>query len=157
MRPTEPPAEFVERRLRLAVIARSSARGVRGYRFAGFSLLPAGSPPRTPGVRNGTQVWRPPNATAGWRSRVRRHYVDIGTPPDYLAANLHAAGVGSLIAPDAVVDGPVERSVVGAAARVYGSLENCVVFPGGYVGSDERLAEAVRVGRDVTVRVPRPG
>jgi len=130
------------------------------YRFAGFTLLPASvaaalSAERSELVR---EVWRP--AERDGRLEIIEHpghYLDIGTPADYLAANLHAAGAGSLIAPDAVVDGPVERSVVGAGARVYGSLERCVVFPAGYVAPAERLADAVRVDRDVTVRVPRAG
>jgi NDP-sugar pyrophosphorylase family protein len=126
-----------------------------GYLFAGVSQLPASvaaglRPERSDLVH---EVWRP--AEREERLEVveyRGAYLDTGTPPDYLAANLHAAGAGSLVAADAVVDGPVERSGVGAGATVYGSLTRCVVLPGGYVGPDERLTDAVRAGREVTLR-----
>jgi hypothetical protein len=49
------------------------------------------------------------------------------------------------------VTGPAEQAVVGAGAVVRGSLRRAVVWPGGYVGPGERLVDAVRVGRDLTV------
>jgi hypothetical protein len=57
--------------------------------------------------------------------------IDCGTPGDYLAANLHASG---------------GRDVVGAGAVVEGVIERCVVWPGAYVGPDERLRDTVRAG-----------
>jgi CTP:molybdopterin cytidylyltransferase MocA len=57
--------------------------------------------------------------------------IDCGRPADYLAANLLASGGVSVVGEGAVVEGSVERSVV---------------WPGGYVGPQERLVEAVRAG-----------
>ncbi len=122
--------------------------------FAGFSLIPAAdaaclAPVRSELVR---EVWRP--AERAGRLELIRYdglYLDTGTVPDYLAANLHAAGDGSLIAADAVVTGRVERCVVGAAATVRGAATRSVIFPGAVVADDEVLADAVRVGADLTV------
>lgn len=57
--------------------------------------------------------------------------VDCGTPADYLAANL------------ATSDG---EPVIGAGAVVEGGVTRCVVWPGAYVGPDERLVDAIRAG-----------
>ena len=124
------------------------------HRFAGFSLLPAAVVAGLPRQRSDLvrEVWRP--AERDGRLEVveyRGVYLDTGTPADLLAANLHAAGPAGLVAPDAVVTGRVARSVVGAGARVHGSLTRCVIFPDGYVEAGEHLVDAIRVGRDVTV------
>jgi N-acetyl-alpha-D-muramate 1-phosphate uridylyltransferase len=58
-------------------------------------------------------------------------FIDCGTPQQYLGANLHAGG---------------GRSVVGAGARVLGSVERCVVWDGAWVGPQERLVEVIRAG-----------
>ncbi|HZN18461.1 MAG TPA: sugar phosphate nucleotidyltransferase [Micromonosporaceae bacterium] len=130
------------------------------HRFAGLSLLPwpavaaldASVPAPTELVR---EVWRPYEAAG--KLEVTEHsgvFMDTGTPATYLAANLHAAargGSGSLIDPTAKVAGQVDRAVVGAEAVVEGALTRTVVWPGGYVGPDEHLTDAVRVGRDLTV------
>jgi hypothetical protein len=79
-------------------------------------------------------------------------FLDTGTPADYLAANLHAAGDGDLVDASAEVTGLLSRAVVGTQARVEGRVTRGVVWPGGYVGPDEHLVDAVRVGRDLTVR-----
>ena len=123
-------------------------------RFAGFSLLPADVAAAIPAGRTElvSQVWRP--AERAGRLEVIEYdglYLDTGTPPDYLRANLHAAGQGSLIAPDAVVTGTVRHSVVGAGAVVRGSLLRSVALPGSLVAAGESLVDAIRVGRDVTV------
>jgi len=55
------------------------------------------------------------------------------------------------VAADAFVPGEIDHAVIGGGARVHGSVTRSVVFPGGFVGEDERLVDAVRVGRDVTV------
>jgi N-acetyl-alpha-D-muramate 1-phosphate uridylyltransferase len=69
--------------------------------------------------------------------------VDCGRPADYLAANLMASGGGSVIGKGAVVEGSVER---------------CVVWPGAYVGPQERLVEVVRAGsRDRPLTVAAGG
>jgi N-acetyl-alpha-D-muramate 1-phosphate uridylyltransferase len=39
-----------------------------------------------------------------------------------------------------------------AGARVSGSITRSVVFPGGVVGEEEDLVDAIRLGTDVTVR-----
>ena len=78
----------------------------------------------------GGSTW---STTARWRSTAAR-------PADYLAANLHASG---------------GRSVVGAGAVVEGAIDRCVVWPGAYVGPDERLVDTIRAGtRDQPVTVP---
>jgi NDP-sugar pyrophosphorylase family protein len=128
-------------------------------RFAGFSLLPPDVIAELPDgpaelVR---AVWRP--AERAGRLEIIPYdgvYLDTGTPATYLAANLHAAGSGSLIGPDAVVDGTVTHSVVGAGARVQGSIARTVVFPGGSVGPDEHLVDAIRQGAEVTVHAAGP-
>jgi len=74
--------------------------------------------------------------------RHRGTAIDCGTPPDYLRANLHAAG---------------GRPVVGDGAVVEGELDRCVVWPGAHVGSHERLSECIRAGTrtdPVTVAAP---
>jgi N-acetyl-alpha-D-muramate 1-phosphate uridylyltransferase len=125
-------------------------------RFAGFSLLPGAVAAALAGGRADLvdTVWRP--AEREGRLELVRYdgeYRDTGTPADLLAANLHAAAAGSLIAPNAHVTGSVEHAVVGADAEVHGSVAHSVVFPGGVVGPGERLESAIRVGRDLTVTV----
>ncbi|HEX2773312.1 MAG TPA: sugar phosphate nucleotidyltransferase [Micromonosporaceae bacterium] len=125
-----------------------------GHYFAGFSLLPwryvrdlrvePGDLVRT--------VWRP--AEAAGELEVIGYagtFLDAGTPADYLAANLHAAGGGNLIDPSASVSGAGERAVVGAGAVVAGRVTRAVVWPGGVVAEQEHLADGVRVGRQLTV------
>ncbi|MGI5214008.1 nucleotidyltransferase family protein [Plantactinospora sp. CA-290183] len=125
-----------------------------GHRFAGFSLLPWARVRDLPVevselVRT---VWRPAEA-AGELEVVdyRGTFLDTGTPGDYLAANLHAAGGGSLVHRTATVTGRYERAVIGAGALVRGSVGRVVVWPGGVVEAEERLTDAVRVGRTLTV------
>jgi MurNAc alpha-1-phosphate uridylyltransferase len=125
------------------------------YRFAGMSLLPWSMvrtlrPEPSDLVRT---VWRP--AEAAGRLTVVEHpgtYLDTGTVADYLAANLHAAGDGNLVDAGATVTGTLTRAVVGAGATIDGRVTRGVVWPGGYVGPDEDLVDAVRVGRGLTVR-----
>jgi N-acetyl-alpha-D-muramate 1-phosphate uridylyltransferase len=131
------------------------------HRFAGFSLLPWSAVAPLPVAPSDLvrTVWRPAQA-AGALEVVEYPgtYLDTGTPPDYLAANLDAAGGADLVAPDATVTGRLERAVVGTGAVVRGRLTRAVIWPGGYVGPDEHLVDAVRAGRDLTVScAPRPG
>ncbi len=127
------------------------------YRFAGFSLLPAGrvaALAAEPGdlVR---VVWRPAE-TAG-ELRVVDYggtYVDSGTATDYLAANLHEAGRaagGSLVDETASVSGSASHSVIGAGAVVSGTIDRTVVWPGCVVAVGERLTDAIRYGDGETV------
>jgi NDP-sugar pyrophosphorylase family protein len=128
--------------------------GFAGHRFAGFSLLPWRyvrdlTPDPAELVRT---VWRPAEAEGALEVvTFTGTYLDTGTPRDYLAANLHAAGDGDLIAAGARVTGPVERAVVGAGAVVEGALTRAVVWPGGYVGRHEHVVDAIRAGADLTV------
>ncbi|SDZ06081.1 MurNAc alpha-1-phosphate uridylyltransferase [Micromonospora pattaloongensis] len=129
------------------------------HRFAGFSLLPwryVRDLPADPAELVRT-VWRPAEA-AGQLEVVPfgGTFLDTGTPRDYLAANLHAAGGGSLIDADARVTGACERAVVGAGAVVAGAVRDAVVWPGGRVAAGERLTMAVRVGRELTVPAGPP-
>ncbi|MGW4467007.1 nucleotidyltransferase family protein [Micromonospora sp. NPDC004704] len=137
----------------------SEPYGFSGHRFAGFSLLPwhyVRDLPVEPAelVR---AVWRPAEA-AGDLTVVPYSgtYLDTGTPADYLAANLHAAGDGSLVDPTATVTGAHDRAVIGAGARVRGTVHRSVVWPDGVVAEDERLENAIRVGHDLTVTVGDP-
>ncbi|MEV7264534.1 NTP transferase domain-containing protein [Micromonospora aurantiaca] len=125
-----------------------------GHEFVGFSLLPwrlVRDLPPTFGdlVR---AVWRPAEA-AGALTVVpyRGTFYDTGTPADYLAANLHAAGPDGLVDPAATVDGRVTGSVIGAGARVHGDVDRSVVWPGATVAAGERLREVIRAGDDLTV------
>jgi MurNAc alpha-1-phosphate uridylyltransferase len=129
-------------------------------RFAGFSLLPPSMVAALPTGPSDLvlEAWRP--AERDGRLELIGHdglYLDTGTPADFLAANLHACGDGSLVDPSARVTGTVSRSAIGAGAKVLGSVTRSVVFPGGVVAADEVLVDAIRVGDDVTVQVPGHG
>lgn len=65
-------------------------------------------------------------------------FVDCGTPTDYLAANLAAAGGAAVVGEGAVVEGTVERSVV---------------WPGASVAASEHLVDAIRLDDRTTVLV----
>lgn len=130
-----------------------------GHWFAGFSLLPWRylqhlRPEPSSLVR---AVWRPAEA-AGDLDVIRYPgtYLDTGTLPDYLAANLHAAGEGNLLHPSATVTGWCRHAVVGAGAVVHGRVERSVVWPHAEVAADEHLSDSVRVGRDLTVSAAGP-
>lgn len=128
-------------RLRM-LVTHDPGRGDFGpWRFAGTSLMPwevvAGLQP----VRSGLfeTCWGP----AWEQGRLELVPLDgpffaCDTPAEYLAANLEASGGRSVIGPGAVVEGEVVRSVV---------------WPRSVVGRGERLVEAIRAGRDVTVQV----
>jgi N-acetyl-alpha-D-muramate 1-phosphate uridylyltransferase len=144
------------------LLGRPAPPGGRGefgiWRFAGFSLLPWRLVRDLPARKAElvSEVWRPAEA-AGALEVVgfRGTFLDTGTPRDYLAANLHAAAGGNLIAPDATVTGPVDKSVVGAGAIVRGALTRSVVWPDAEVAADEHLVDAIRAGRDLTVPASR--
>lgn len=127
------------------------------YRFAGFSLLPAGRVAALAAGRGDLvrAVWRP--AEAAGELRVVDYggtYIDSGTAADYLAANLHearrAAG-GSLVDATASVSGSALHSVIGASAVVSGTIDRTVVWPGCVVAAGERLTDAIRYGEGETV------
>lgn len=123
-----------------------------GYRFAGFSLLPWQWLPSEPGELV-SAVWRPAEASGALEVvEFPGSFLDCGTPADYLAANLHAAGDGNLIAPDAKVTGACQNSVIGSGAVVHGSVTRSVVWPGTVVSTGERLAEIIALPG--SIRVP---
>jgi hypothetical protein len=123
-------------------------------RFAGFTLIPAAvaaalAPEPSHLVLT---VWRPAERVG--RLELITYdgvYFDTGTAADLLAANLDAAGGASIVAPDAIVTGSVENSVVGAGATVRGQVIRSLVLPGGRVESDEKLVAAIRFGEAVTL------
>ncbi|HEX7746962.1 MAG TPA: NTP transferase domain-containing protein [Micromonosporaceae bacterium] len=131
-----------------------------GHYFAGFSLLPWRY---VAGLRVAPSdlvrtVWRPAEA-AGELAVIAYDgtFLDTGTPADYLAANLHAAGDGCIVDPSAAVTGVCDRAVVGAGAVVRGRVTRSVVWPDGFVAEDEHLTDAIRVGRRVTVAATPAG
>ncbi|GIF68168.1 hypothetical protein Ais01nite_62030 [Asanoa ishikariensis] len=123
-----------------------------GHRFVGLSLLPwrrVRDLDATPTELVHT-VWRP--AEADGELEVVPFdgvFFDTGTPRDYLAANLHAAGGGNLVA--GTVTGRCVRSVVGPGATVAGDVTDSVVWPGAVVAAGERLDHVIRAGRQLTV------
>lgn len=128
--------------------------GFSNHRFAGFSLLPWSRvrdlvPSEAGLVRD---VWRPAEA-AGELELIpfEGTYLDTGTPPLYLAANLHAAGGRNVIAPTARVTGTCTEAVVGAGAVVAGTVNRGVILPGATVAADEHLTDAIRAGTSLTV------
>ncbi|GLI03099.1 nucleotidyltransferase family protein [Phytohabitans aurantiacus] len=134
--------------------APSEEYGFSGHQFAGFSLLPwryVRHLRPEPGelVR---AVWRPAEA-AGELTVVPYEgtFLDTGTPRDYLAANLDAAGFRNLFANGATVTGMCERAVVGEGAVVEGRVTRAVIWPGAYVAPDEHLVDAIRAPAGVTV------
>lgn len=125
-------------------------------RFAGFSLVPADIIAGLPTGRSHLVLtaWRPAER-AGRLETITYDgtYLDTGTPADYLAANLHAARSGNLVAADALVTGRLDRAVVGSGAVVEGAVRRGVVLPGSRVGPDEELVDAIRLGADLTISV----
>jgi N-acetyl-alpha-D-muramate 1-phosphate uridylyltransferase len=121
--------------------------GFSGRRFAGYSLLPwhrVKDLTDEPGNLART-VWRPAEA-AGELTVVDYEgtYLDTGTPPDYLAANLHTTRGGILLHPDAEVTGQVSEAVVGAGAVVRGRVHRAVIWAGARVEADEEVVDAIR-------------
>ena len=115
---------------------------------AGARSLPAGAGDL---VRT---VWRPAEAAgAAEVVRVRRARIfDTGTPADYLAANLHAAGGGNLVAAGRHGDRPVPG---GGGRRGRGRARRRD-RGGGLArrrrsGRARRLRDAVRAGTVLTV------
>jgi MurNAc alpha-1-phosphate uridylyltransferase len=128
-------------RLRLVVVGEDEVRP--RSRLAG-ALLPWAEVQRLEPVPSGLWEVSWGAALAEGRVEVVRHdgpFVDCGTPADYLEANLAASGGASVVAPGAVVDGDLVRSVVWAGSEVR---------------RGERLVEAIRFAGSRTVLVRRP-
>jgi len=128
-------------RVRLLVVDRARPMDFGTFEYAGAAFMPWAAVAALPAEPSGLYE-------ASWRrlwgdGRLdlvpgAPDYLDCGTPARYLAANLAASGGASVIGPGAVVEGEVLRSVV---------------WPGGVVAPGERLADAIRVGADLTVQV----
>jgi N-acetyl-alpha-D-muramate 1-phosphate uridylyltransferase len=126
-------------RVRLLVVESDGPADFGRWRYAGACLLP-------PNIVAGLSAEPAGLYEVCWRLEEQAGrldlcpspatFIDCGTPSDYLAANLDWSGGASVIGHDAVVDGTVER---------------CVVWPGGVVAAGEHLLDAIRVGRDLTV------
>jgi NDP-sugar pyrophosphorylase family protein len=121
-------------RCRLLVAPAADGGDFDGTRYVGACLLPwrlvRGLAEEPAGLYE--VLWRAEHA-AGRLELVAfgGTAIDCGTPADYLAANLAASG---------------GRSVVGDGAVVEGTLDECVVWDGAYVGPDEHLVRCVRAG-----------
>lgn len=128
-------------RLRMVVVGEDELQP--RSRLAG-ALLPWSEVERLEAVPSGLWEASWEAALAEGRVDVVRHegpFVDCGTPADYLEANLRASGGESVVAPGAVVDGEVVRSVVWAGSEVR---------------RGERLVDAVRFAGSRTVLVRSP-
>ncbi|GIH08812.1 hypothetical protein Rhe02_68790 [Rhizocola hellebori] len=129
-----------------------------GLSFAGASLLPhAEAAALKPDYSHLVlTTWRPAERAGRMEAiPLEGTYIDCGSPADYLAANMHAARGENIIAPDAVVTGRVQSSVIGGAATVQGSVQRTVVWPGSQVSAEETITDAIRVGSEMTVEVTR--
>ena len=119
------------------LVTHDPARGDFGeWRFAGTSLMPWETARDLEPVPSGLYevLWSQVEDIE--LVELDGEFFDCGTPRDYLLANLAASGGASVVAPGAVVEGEVERSVV---------------WPGSRVERGERLVEAIRAG-DLTVQ-----
>jgi NDP-sugar pyrophosphorylase family protein len=122
------------------LVTEDSARGDFGrWRYAGAALMPwteiRDLPPEPAGLYEVSWARLEDRGELDLVTLEGR-FIDCGTPSDYLAANLAASG-GS--------------SVVGEGAVVAGRLDRSVVWPGGVVGRDEHLVDAIRVWDWMTV------
>lgn len=105
------------------------------------SIVPAGDVVTMPAVPLGLSngLWWPANAQGRLELiPARGQIVSCDTPGDYLRANLLASGGGS---------------VIGVGARVEGTIERCVLWPGVVVRRDEVLVDAIRCNASTTVVV----
>lgn len=126
-------------RVRLLCVADPDRGDFGDLRYAGACLLPWSSVRGLGATPSGLYevLWRHEEA-AGRLDLVttNQHFIDCGTPADYLRANLTANGGNSVIGAGAVVDGEVLRSVV---------------WPGSVVRRGEHLVDAIRAG-ELTVQ-----
>jgi NDP-sugar pyrophosphorylase family protein len=130
--------------------------GFSGRRFAGFSLIPWRYLKDLAEVDSNLvrTVWRPAEAAGDLELiAYEGHYLDTGTPADYLAANLHAAAGGTLADASALVTGLAEDSVLGAGTVVEGTATRCVLLPGARVAAGETLTDAIRTASGLTIKI----
>jgi NDP-sugar pyrophosphorylase family protein len=130
--------------------------GFSGRRFAGFSLIPWRYLKDLAEVDSNLvrTVWRPAEAAGDLELiAYEGHYLDTGTPADYLAANLHAAAGGTLADASALDTRLAEASVLGAGTIVEGTATRCVLLPGARVTADEALTDAIRTASGLTIKI----
>jgi N-acetyl-alpha-D-muramate 1-phosphate uridylyltransferase len=125
--------------MRLMVVERPHAADFGRYLYAGVCLLPwrfvKGLEPEPSGIYE--LLWR--DAVDQLDFAVHDGaFFDCGTPATYLAANLHASGGVSVIAPDATVHEGAE-------------ILRSVVWPHATVEAGERLVECIRAPGGLTV------
>ncbi len=135
---------WTRERPRVLVVRMPAESDFGPWRFAGASLLPWSYASRLLPQPAGLfeMVWGAALERGELEHAVHEDvFIDCGTPQDYLAANLHRSGGANVIGPRALVDGELTR---------------CVVWPDGLVARNERLVEAVRVGRTLTVDCSLP-
>jgi NDP-sugar pyrophosphorylase family protein len=128
---------------RLLVVAESTRPDFGGrWRFAGTSLLPWRIVRELASTPSGLYevVWRAAEADGRLSFAVTERFIDCGTPSDYLRANLVASG---------------GHTVVGAGARIDGTAERCVLWPGAVVEAGEHLVESIRTAAGLTVAAPQ--
>ncbi len=131
-----PPAHFLDgwtgQRARLLVQDVGAAADFGTHRFLGVSVVPADQAARLTAEPSGLYglIWK--KAWAAGDLELVEHGAaafDCGTPPEFLTANFAATGARTVVAPDAVVDGTIDLSVI---------------LPGGRVSAGEHLVGAVR-------------
>jgi NDP-sugar pyrophosphorylase family protein len=121
--------------------------GVQAVEARAFASLSEGTPAETIGQLYPRLMSLDPRAVRAWRTSGV--FLDVGTPADYLAANLWLAaregrglplvGAGCRLAPSARVDGCVlwDEVAVGEGAR----LEGCIVADGVRIPAGARYAD----------------
>ncbi|HVM07369.1 MAG TPA: sugar phosphate nucleotidyltransferase [Acidimicrobiales bacterium] len=126
--------------MRLLVVPRPPQADFGEHLYAGVCLLPWDRVEKLSPEPTGLYevLWR--DAAEGELELVVHDgaWFDCGTPQSYLAANLHASGGRSVIAPDAVVGGGAE-------------IVDSVVWPGAVVAAGERLHRVIRAPGGLTV------
>ncbi len=101
-------------------------------RYLGVSTVPAKTAAALEYSPDGlyASIWRDGYAAGGLEFiALAGRSFDCGTPAEFLTANLVAAHGTSVVAPDALL---------------YGSLDRCVLLAGAVVGPDEHLVCAIR-------------
>ena len=91
------------------------------YRYMGVSTVPAKIAAALEYSPDGlySAVWKEAFARDGLEFvELTGASFDCGTPAEFLTANLSASGISSVVAPDAVVNGSLDRCVLLSGARV---------------------------------------
>lgn len=125
-------------RPRLLVVADEERPDFDGrWRYASACLIPARIVNRLPAAPAGLfhEVFsREPLDLC----RSSTAFYDCGTPAEYHAANIAASG---------------GLNVIGEGARVEGDIERCVLWPNTVVEPGEKLRNAIRASREITLFV----